>query len=117
MDAAFCGSESVGSDMETRPSLVVPIGNPASSDAAPVSVRLNGVTVVWGRDSIPVPDIDELADLWRTSCLRRHRMKAMVPATRIKAATPPTTPPAIAPVCDVVGVALAVIWTTGALRT
>jgi hypothetical protein len=47
-------------------------------------------------------------------------MKAMVPAMTIKAATPPTTPPAIAPVCDVAfdddDDDAVVIWTTGALR-
>ena len=70
-----------------------------------------------------VPVKDDPADLRILLGLRRRRTKAMVPTKRIKAATPPAIPPAIAPVCDAaldddddVVVALTCIGTRGALR-
>ena len=121
MCAAIGGTESVGSD---GPSLVVQAGEAVSSGVVTASVGLNGVTVIWESGSIAVPEKDSPA---KSLSLRRRLTKAMVPAMRIKAATPPAIPPAIAPVCDVDfddcdgddeddDVALTVIWTTGALR-
>ncbi len=119
--ATLCDGVSSGSDVEDGPSLVVSLRDPAPSGTAPANVGVNGVTVICEPNSIAAPEKDDPADL--RSFLRRRRAKAMAPTTRIKAPTPPAIPPAIAPVCDVafddddvVVVALAVIWTTGALR-
>jgi hypothetical protein len=127
MDAAICDGESVGSDEENGWSpVVVQAGDPVSTGVVPVTVGLNGVTAIWERGSTPMPEKDSPAVLRKSFCLRRRLTKAIVPARRINAATPPTIPPAIAPVCDVAfddgddddddDVALTVIWTTGALR-
>jgi hypothetical protein len=124
--AAICDGESVGSDEENRPSLVVQAGDPVSTGVVLARAGLNGVTAIW---SIAVPEKDSPSNLRGSSCLRRRLTKAMVPTRRIKAATPPAIPPAIAPVYDVAfddandgdgdgdgDVALTVIWTTGALK-
>ena len=115
MDTTCCDGESVDSD---GPSLVVQIGDPVSSGDVPASVESNGVTVtaIWVCGSISMPEKDVPVELRKAFCLRRRLMKAMVPATRIKAATPLAIAPAIAPVCDVTfDVALTVISTAGAL--
>ena len=121
--ATLCDGGSGGPDVDDRPSLAVLLRDPASSGAATASVGLNGIIVICEPASIAALEKDDPADLRKPSCLRRRRTKAMVPATRIRAATPPAIIPAIAPVCDdddddavAVAVALAIIGTTGALR-
>jgi hypothetical protein len=123
MNGALSDGESVGSDVENSPSLIVQTVDPVSSGVARASVVLNGVTAIWGCGSTAVLEMNdsESPGLRTSSCLRRRLTKAMTPTTTIKAAMPPATPPAIAPVCDVAfddddDVALTVIWTTGALR-
>ena len=119
-DAAI--GDSVGSDEESRPSLVVHAGDAVSNGVNTASVGLNGVTAIWESERGSIAELEKDSPA-KSSRLRRRLTKTMVPARRSKAATPPAIPPAIAPVCDVAfddgdddDVALTAIWTTAALR-